>query len=490
MCFGSKEKQLYNEHDEAPRPAPGHFPQQPTYADPAPKASMPQRMDQKLQPQQQPHQPSPVSPVSPQHHVPPARPPPAELSSVAQSNPPAELSSDYAPPAGPPPSHRNNNSDEFAPPAGPPPSHTNNDYGPPSGPPPSHANNDFAPPSGPPPSHANNDYAPPSGPPPSHAKDDYAPPPGPPPSKGDYAAPPSGAPPSTKKLEPWEIAVPDTSLFPPPPAIFSGFYQSPTSNATEGESEVGESWCAQYPLQAPLKLDPAALHALQTHNLNLMTPNSAGYKGSLTCVGPGIWNGATDSSSTDSCILAYPPLYSVNEHSPLIPHGPGIKTIYYEVLVQPAANAFNPFSSSATAPVNLALGFTALPYPSFRMPGWHRGSLAVHGDDGHKYINDTWGGKEFTSPFRRGETYGIGITFQRGEGGNDQPLIKAQVFFTRQGQRTQEWDLHEEIDSHQDRPVTGLEGFNDLSLAIGTYQDVAFQVVLDPGRWLYRPEGI
>jgi len=38
------------------------------------------------------------------------------------------------------------------------------------------------------------------------------------------------------------------------------------------------------------------------------------------------------------------------------------------------------------------------------MPGWQRGSLAVHGDDGRKYINDSWGGKDFTSSFKEGET--------------------------------------------------------------------------------------
>ncbi|KAK4444263.1 hypothetical protein QBC34DRAFT_415432 [Podospora aff. communis PSN243] len=438
MCFGSKEKQLYNDSDDAPRPAPGQFPQQPTYADAGPKASMPQQVQQPY------YSPQAQSPVSPQYQAPPAAPyqppagpPPAELSSVTQSNPPAELSSgDFAPPPGPPPSHNQNS-----------------DYAPPSGPPPGH--------------NAGSDFAPPPGPPPSHAKPDL-----------DYTAPPPGAPPKHD----WEIAVPDTSLFPPPPAIFSGWYTSPTSNATEEEAKKGEAWCEAYPLIAPLALDSAAISLLRTNSIRLMTP-TPNFLGTLTCTAPGVWSGATQPDSTDSCILGYPPLYSVREHSPLATGRP--KTIYYEVLVKGTSSS-NPFHSSAKEDICLAIGFTALPYPNFRMPGWHRGSLAVHGDDGHKFINDRWGGKSFTEPFRRGETYGIGMTFTVGTGGR----IETNVFFTRQGRMSGGWNLHEETDAKEDLPVTGLEGYHDLSCAVGTYKAVAFDVVFDPARWLYKPENI
>ncbi|KAK0631652.1 hypothetical protein B0T14DRAFT_502070 [Immersiella caudata] len=445
MCFGSKEKQLYNDSDDAPRPAPGQFPQQPTYADSGPKASMPQQVQQPY------YSPAPVSPASPQYQAPPsappsvppsasyqppAGPPPAELSSVTHSNPPAELSSgDFAPPPGPPPPHKKDS--DFAPPPGPPPGHN-----------------------------AAGDFAPPPGPPPSHGKA----------ADLDYTAPPPGAPPKHD----WEIAVPDTSLFPPPPAIFSGWYTSPTSNATEEEAKKGEAWCDAYPLIAPLTLDSAALSLLRTNTIRLMTP-STNFLGSLTCTAPGVWSGATQPQSTDSCILGYPPLYSVREHSPL---ATGLsKTIYYEVLAKGTSSS-NPFHSSSNEDICLAIGYTALPYPNFRMPGWHRGSLAVHGDDGHKFINDRWGGKSFTEPFRRGETYGIGMTFKAVAGGR----IETEVFFTRQGRMSGGWNLHEETDAKEDLPVTGLEGYHDLSCAIGTYQAVAFDVIFDPARWLYKLE--
>jgi hypothetical protein len=35
----------------------------------------------------------------------------------------------------------------------------------------------------------------------------------------------------------------------------------------------------------------------------------------------------------------------------------------------------------------------------------------VHGDDGRRFVNDTWGGKDFTAKFVEGETVGIGMEF-------------------------------------------------------------------------------
>jgi len=426
MCFGSKEKQLYNDSDEAPRPAPGQFPQQPTYADTGPKASMPPPQQQPppvyYQQQQQPpppQEPSPISPQYPSPTYPPYAPtsaptyqaPPAELSSVPHSNPPVELPTsttrgevDYAPPPGPPPSQNNN--------------------------------------------------IPASG-------LDYAPPPGPPPS-------------ASKPQHDWEAAVPDTSLFPPPPAIFTGWYESPTSNAPEAEAEAGEQWCRDYPLAQPMTSDDAALGALKANDIRLMTP-AVCFKGTLAWTAPGVWSGNTESTAKDSCIIGYPPLYMVQRHSPLYTGAP--HTIYYEVRILP---------SSPSDEICLALGFTALPYPSFRMPGWHRGSLAIHGDDGHKYINDRWGGKSFTQPFKRGDTVGVGMTFKRAGGYNSGTEIATDVFFTRNGQMSGGWDLHEETDADEDLPVTGLEGYHDISCAIGTFKAVGFEVVFDPSRWAYK----
>lgn len=476
MCFGSKEKRLVDD-DEAPRPANGQFPQQPTYAaNPSPKSSVPAfhqnqnhqapQKQQQYQQQQQPYHPEPVSPLSPvagpasyqqqpaisypqqqQQPYVPAMAPPAELPAVKQSNPPVELSSDYAPPPGPPPQHAS--ASDYAPPAGPPPQRaTGSDYAPPPGPPPSFSSK---------PNPYDDDYAPPSGPPPSNPYDNnYAPPPGPPPT--------------SKKQHDWESAVPDTSLFPPPPPLFNGFYRSPTSNATEAEAEAGEAWCLQFPLSAPLDIDTT-----HTPEVQLMAP-TVNFRGSLTRVAPGVWDGQTAKECLDSTVIGYPPLYVVKRDSPLSSGGSRKTTVYYEVEIKPA--------KGAGKDVCLALGFTALPYPGFRMPGWHRGSVAVHGDDGHKYVNDRWGGKGFTEPFRVGETVGVGMTFSVGGRG----AVEAEVFLTRGEREVGRWDLHEESDAVEDGPVTGLEGYHDLSCAVGVYQATAFKVVLDPAKWLFRPE--
>jgi hypothetical protein len=202
-----------------------------------------------------------------------------------------------------------------------------------------------------------------------------------------------------------------------------------------------------------------------------------GFNGQLTWLGQGHWRASTGRNSPDRCLISYPPLYVTSEHDPL--RTGRHRTIYYEAKLLP---------DSPT--VYAAVGFSALPYPSFRMPGWHRGSLAVHGDDGHRFVNDRWGGKEFTGEFRRGETYGIGMTIKAVAGadagsGDDRPYL-VDVFFTRNGVLAGGWNIHEETDAEQDLPVTGLEGFHDICAAVGTYDGVGIEVIFEPSRWLYR----
>ncbi|KAK2594561.1 hypothetical protein QQS21_007733 [Conoideocrella luteorostrata] len=348
------------------------------------------------------------------------------------------------------------------------PSYEQPNYAASAGPPAIHRQNEYAP-QHPPPFHQQNQYAPPTGPPLSH-QGQYAPPAGPPAPHQDWAVPPPEAPPSSQKPvgHDWEAAVPDTSLFPPPPAIFSGYDSSPANNATEEEAEAGEDWCRQYPLTQPMVLDAAAKTALHANNIRLMEP--VGFNGSLNWLGPGHWEVSTAKNSPDRCIIGYPPLYLVNDHDPTkFNHA---KTIYYEVKI--LSRSRNNF---------VAIGFTGLPYPSFRLPGWHRGSLGVHGDDGHKYINDRWGGKDFTYSFKKGETLGIGMTLS--PTGTARPEVS--IFFTRDGVQTGGWNLHEETDAEQDLPVTGLEGFHDLSCAIGSFDGVEFEVIFDPAKWKHRP---
>lgn len=260
-------------------------------------------------------------------------------------------------------------------------------------------------------------------------------------------------------------------MFPPPPAFFSGYDRSPANNATEEEAEAGEAWCEQYPLLPPQPLPSPALQAQAAHEISLLQPQ--GFRGVLTSPARGIWEGRTDATAMDSCIIGYPPMYAAATQSPLVT-GRAFK-MYYEVHVRAEG-------SRRDGEVGLAVGFTALPYPNFRMPGWHRGSLAVHGDDGRKYINDRWGGKDFTQPFEAGQTVGIGMSLvPRGDG-----TINVDIWFTREGKLVGGWNLHEESDAEQDLPVTGLEGLHDLSCAIGVFDQNNFEVIFDPKRWKYQ----
>ncbi|KAJ8066095.1 hypothetical protein OCU04_005186 [Sclerotinia nivalis] len=330
-------------------------------------------------------------------------------------------------------------------------------------------------------------YSPPAGPPPSQKpepyNEQYVPPPGPPPSH-EYA-PPSGPPPSQAQApyHDWQTAVPDTSLLPPPPSM--GYQRSDANNATEEEALQGKALCEQNPLGSPVQFPQAALEALDAGNIGVIKPRS--YNGDLSRLRQGVWTGKTKSNSKDSCIISTLPLYSVHAHSPLQTEIG--KTIYYEVKI----------SNRYRGEITLGLGFVAQPYPTFRLPGWHRGSLGVHGDDGHKYVNDLWGGKDFTSKFQAGQTIGIGMTFTP-RNVNSPPAydsgpaqttaktpINVEIFFTRDGKKNGGWNLHEEGDSVEDLPVTGLEGMHDLYAAVGTFDNVEFEIVFNEREWMYRP---
>ena len=123
----------------------------------------------------------------------------------------------------------------------------------------------------------------------------------------------------------------------------------------------------------------------------------------------------------------------------------------------------------------------------------------MHGDDGSKYINDRWGGKDFTQPFKAGETLGIGMTFSPRD--VDAPPaydsapaqttattpINVEIFLTRDGSKSGSWNLHEEGDAEEDLPVTGLEGFNDIYAAVGMFENVEFEIVFNEGEWMFHP---
>lgn len=278
--------------------------------------------------------------------------------------------------------------------------------------------------------------------------------------------------------------IPDTALLPPPPSI--GYDNSPTANAAPEEGDRALAWTNANPLWPPQNLTPATHAAIQNGQLALLKAPT--YFGDLLPQPQaGHWRCRTHASCRDSSIMTNLPLYSVYWDAPFNTQRP--KTIYFELKVTGVGRGG---SSLGEADAGIAIGFAAPPYPTFRLPGWERGSLAVHGDDGRKYVNDPWGGVDFTTAFAPGDTVGVGITFAMPkhppsyEQTQQGRILDIDVFFTRNGKKEGGWDGNEELDVRSEGGNVGLRGECDLFPAIGVFGGVDFDVFFHPSQWLYR----
>ncbi|EEQ28394.1 conserved hypothetical protein [Microsporum canis CBS 113480] len=284
----------------------------------------------------------------------------------------------------------------------------------------------------------------------------------------------------------WQEAVPDTSVLPPPPS--QGYLYSNTGNASAEDAERAHDFCDNTPLWIPCKPSPSVYNAVKQGDIRPVRPRE--YSGQLDLVSNGRWRGRTFDNNGDCILLSGLPLYFAAEDSPLLTEV--TKTIYFEVKL------LGLYGGTADQTPGFSIGFAAQPYPSWRSPGWERGSLGVFSDDGCRFVNDSWGGKEFTTEFNAGETVGLGMTFslapdvsnmgnppQIPVGSRKFPLC-VDVFFTRNGQRAGNWDLHEEVDEDAGG-IGGLEGDYDLYGALGLFGGVEFEVCFDQSGWLWTP---
>ena len=334
----------------------------------------------------------------------------------------------------------------------------------------------YAPPPGPPPSHRQGDeqYAPPPGPPPGHesTEDNYASPPGPLSSHTDVEPPP---------YHDWTV-IPDNALLPPPPSL--GHERSPSSNANLSDADIAHAWCKAYPMIRPHRPTDLQHSAVAQGDVRLIKPKE--YKGDLISPHLGFWKGSTRAGSKDACLVSSSPLYFAMADVPS--QKETMKTIYFELKVRSLGRG------RGAEDCSIAIGYCAMPYPTWRLPGWERGSLAVHSDDGRRYINNTWGGKDFTSPFQTGDTIGLGMTFsipntppEYGTSPETATTLNVEVFLTRNGQKEETWNLHEELDADIDLGVDGLDGQFDLYGAMGTFGGVEFDVSFNRQEWLWLP---
>lgn len=197
----------------------------------------------------------------------------------------------------------------------------------------------------------------------------FLPPPGPPPSaQQDFATqdqPPAYA--------PW-MAIPDTSALPPPPAL--SYEESPSANATALSADKAREWCATHPLDPPRRSHPSELAHLSQTGTDLCRP-PIGFSGKMTRCARGTWLVQSRPSCPDSILVTELPLYRALEDHPHVIGKP--RTVYFEVKVI-RINGGEYAGASAEADAGIAVGYVAPPYPHWRLPGWERASLGVHGD--------------------------------------------------------------------------------------------------------------
>ncbi|KAK6544593.1 hypothetical protein TWF694_001281 [Orbilia ellipsospora] len=307
------------------------------------------------------------------------------------------------------------------------------EYPPPSGIPPGYD----VPPSGFPPSF---DQAGGSSQVPGYHEDNYGPPPGPPPGYILFGTAP-----------------------PPTPPIRSQ-KSSQGLNASEDDADAGHEYCRQHGIYPPTYQSPENLDRVNRGEVGLFQP--ANFYGELRQESKTRFHVHSRPDTQDTTLLSGLPLFTHFQH---YPREKGYKTVYYEITIR-----------SLGRDSSVAIGFTNVPAPPFRLPGWHRGGLAVHSDDGNRYINDPYGGRKFTEPFRDGETIGLGMRFRLG---------MAQAFLTRNGREAGHWLIDEPTDLEDtnrlngDGNVKGLMGDNDLYAAVGVFGQIEIEVEFGYNEW-------
>ncbi|GAB7356095.1 hypothetical protein MBLNU459_g6701t1 [Dothideomycetes sp. NU459] len=321
------------------------------------------------------------------------------------------------------------------------------------------------------------EFLPPPGPPPSHrfnASETFEPPPGPPPSVAGPATSSVNAPPP--EYEPW-LAVPDTSSLPPPPSV--NYKESPTANASEDSAQRARGWCRQNQLYAPVNIHAEDRKRLDKQGISFAKP-PVPFMGVIN-QNAGSTLVRTQKHCPDAILMTEMPLYFATHDNPRVTGKP--RTVYFEISVKRMGNSSSAVSEEADA--GIAIGFVAPPYPPFRLPGWERSSLGVHGDDGRRYVDNNEGGQDFTTFFKEGEVVGLGMTFNTTRFQDRKNEVE--IFFTRDGERVGGWNLHEERDQDDEGSVNGLEGDRDLLGAVGMFGSVEFEARFRRDEWLYRP---
>ncbi|KAL9537600.1 hypothetical protein MBANPS3_011632 [Mucor bainieri] len=107
----------------------------------------------------------------------------------------------------------------------------------------------------------------------------------------------------------------------------------------------------------------------------------------------------------------------------------------------------------------LAIGFATQPYPRWRIPGWHRHSIAYHSNSGTVFASDPSLGRPYGPAIKQGDVVGVGYLCQSGT-----------VFFTRNGHNLGKASIGFKYPVH---PAIGSIGPCHVSVNFG-HQDFLF----------------
>jgi hypothetical protein len=299
---------------------------------------------------------------------------------------------------------------------------------------------------------------------------------------------PTDAPPPYDASSEHQGQIEDAPPYPPPPGLSHEF--SSGANATKWDSDNAAAWCKTYPLTPPIALSAPQLAAIRSQNHSLLAPSSFRGDISLRDASTRSWHVVSHSGCPDTLIQTALPAYAALADSPLVTERS--RTVYFELRILRLGRATDSHHSRFLSHLvhgdeecGVALGFVAPPYPPFRLPGWQRGSIGVHSDDGRRYVGNTDGGVDFTEPFRIGETVGIGLSFAVGEFVKGGTKVEVDVLFTRDGRKAGGWNLFRESDA-EDENLMGLMGDNDLFPALGVFGPVEVEVNFGESSWMYR----
>ncbi|KAJ3052922.1 hypothetical protein HK097_005423 [Rhizophlyctis rosea] len=223
---------------------------------------------------------------------------------------------------------------------------------------------------------------------------------------------------------------------PPPGSAFASF-----NNAPSEAYEAGLKYEREHPPNSSLAPSSNEIETIQSQGLNayqfVVDPflsgiyvNPSGFTVTFTQMGK------QQPSRLDRSCFSRAPLIADFVQRPYA---------YFEVTIDDLL-----FGSEATV---ISIGLATSPYPPFRLIGWNQFSVGYHSDDGRLFQNDGFGGKNFGSPYSKGDTVGCGYDPARGA-----------VFFTLNGAFIGYAPQNEQ---HPYHAAVGADGPCQLSINVG-----------------------